>query len=281
MMQREGFSIRQACTSVGLSRAGFYRQYEQDEPQQADVELRAAIHEVALESRSYGYRRVSEELQHQGWEVNHKRVLRLMREDNLLALRKRRYVLTSNSQPRCWIYPNLVPELQLNGLNQLWVADITYVRLRETFVYLAVVLDAYSRKAIGWELGDTLEASLALTALRRALAERVVAPGAVHHSDRGVQYAAQEYVGLLEAHGFRISMSRPGNPYDNARAESFMKTLKCEEVYLKQYRDAAHARASIGTFIEEIYNRKRLHSALGYQSPETFEAQAAAREVGR
>jgi transposase InsO family protein len=206
-------------------------------------------------------------------------VLRLMRADNLLALRKRRWVLTTDSKHPFAIYANLAPRLVVNGVNQLWVADITYLRLRETFLYLAVVLDAHSRKAIGWELGQTLEASLALSALRKALEGRQIEPGLVHHSDRGVQYASAEYVELLESRGFLISMSRTGNPYDNAKAESFMKTLKCEEVYLKQYRDAEELRRSVGSFIDEVYNRKRLHSALGYRSPEEFEKEAAARRV--
>ena len=272
MMQQEGFSILEACRLTGISRAGYYRYWEEHEPRQCEVELRDAIHRIVLDNRCYGYRRVTRELQDQGWAVNHKRVLRLMRADNLLALRKRRYVLTTDSHHPFAIYPNLVPRLVVSGINQLWVADITYIRLRETFLYLAVILDAYSRKAVGWELGDTLEASLALSALRRALAERALQPGMVHHSDRGVQYASQEYVALLEAHGFLISMSRTGNPYDNAKAESFMKTLKYEEVYLNTYRNREEARAGIAHFIEEVYNRKRLHSSLGYRPPMEFEA---------
>jgi len=281
MMPREGFSIIEACRRVPLSRAGFYRHWQEHEPEQADVELRDAIHKIALANRFYGYRRVTAQLKQQGWVVNHKRVLRLMRADNLLALRKRRYVLTTDSKHPFAIYPNLVPRLVVNGLNQLWVADITYVRLRETFLYLAVILDAHSRKVVGWQLGNSLEASLAVAALEQALAGRTPEPGLVHHSDRGVQYASQDYVALLESHGFLISMSRTGNPYDNAKAESFMKTLKCEEVYLRQYRDANDARASIGAFLEEVYNRRRLHSALAYQSPVAFEAQqeAASRQL--
>lgn len=283
MMRLEGFSISEACRATGLSRAGFYRHYEEHEPHQADIELRDAIHKIVIENRFYGYRRVTATLNQKEWAVNHKRVLRLMRADNLLALRKRRYVLTTDSRHPFAIYPNLVPRLVINGINQLWVADITYIRLRETFLYLAVVLDAHSRKAVGWELGDTLEASLAIAALRRALADRTVEPGMVHHSDRGVQYASNDYVTLLESHGFLISMSRTGNPYDNAKAESFMKTLKCEEVYLQKYRDREEAYASIAHFIDEVYNHKRLHSALGYLPPATFEAQnykeAAARQI--
>jgi len=281
MMQREGFSVTEALRSAGLGRAGFYRHYQEHEPQQADIELRDAIQKIALENRFYGYRRVTAALRLGEWEVNHKRVLRLMRADNLLALRKRRYVLTTDSHHPFAIYPHLVPRLVVDGINQLWVADITYIRLRETFLYLAVVLDGFSRKAVGWELGDTLEATLTIGALKKALADRNPAPGIVHHSDRGVQYAAQEYVALLEAHGFLISMSRTGNPYDNAKAESFMKTLKCEEVYLRQYRDREEVQASITHFIDEVYNRKRLHSSLGYRSPVAYENQweAARRQL--
>jgi transposase InsO family protein len=279
MMQREGFSIQEACRLTGLSRAGFYRRYEENEPRQADVELRDAIHKITIENRCYGYRRVSQQLRSQGWVVNHKRVLRLMHADNLLALRKRRYVLTTDSHHPFPIYPNLVPRLVLNGMNQLWVADITYIRLRETFLYLAVILDAYSRKVIGWELGDTLQASLAVAALKKALAERRIEPGIMHHSDRGVQYASNEYVAVLEAHGFLISMSRTGNPYDNAKAESFMKTLKCEEVYLKQYRDREDVENSITSFIQQVYNGNRLHSALRYASPAQFEAELQKKEA--
>jgi putative transposase len=278
MMQQEGFSVTEACRGVGLSRAGFYRHYEEHAPAQADMELRDAIHKIALDHRFYGYRRVTAALQQQDWAVNHKRVSRLMRADNLLALRKKRYVLTTDAHHPFAIYPNLVPRLVVNSINQLWVADITYIRLRETFLYLAVILDAHSRKAVGWELGDTLEASLAVAALQRAIADRAPASGIVHHSDRGVQYASGDYVALLEANGFLISMSRTGNPYDNAKAESFMKTLKYEEVYLKAYRDREEVHASIAHFIEEVYNRKRLHSALGYLPPASFE-EAAARQL--
>jgi len=278
MMPQEGFSVTEACRGAGLSRAGFYRHYEEHAPAQADVELRDAIHRIALENRFYGYRRVTAALRQQDWAVNHKRVCRLMRADNLLALRKKRYVLTTDSHHPFAIYPNLVPRLVVNSINQLWVADLTYIRLRETFLYLAVILDAHSRKAVGWELGDTLEASLAVAALQRAIADRAIEPGIVHHSDRGVQYASGDYVAMLEGNGFLISMSRTGNPYDNAKAESFMKTLKCEEVYLKTYRDREEVRASITHFIEEVYNRKRLHSALGYLPPASFE-EAAARQL--
>ncbi len=277
MMQREGFSIAEACRIAQVGRTGFYREFLDQAPREADVLVRDAIHKVALENRLYGYRRVTAALAHAGWAVNHKRVVRLMREDNLLALRKRPFVFTTDSRHTYRVYPNAAAEMQVTHLNQLWVADITYIRLRETFVYLAVILDAYSRRVVGWNLDHRLHTELPLGALERALAERVIEPGIVHHSDRGSQYCSDEYVRRLQDLRFVLSMSRPGNPYDNAKAESFMKTLKAEEVYLQQYRDAEQARASLGLFIDAVYNRKRLHSALGYHSPCAFEA-AAARE---
>ena len=234
--------------------------------------MRDRIQRIALASRRYGYRRVTVELRRQGFVVNHKKVRRLLAEDNLLAVRKRRFALTTDSAHFLPVYPNLTPWLRLDGVDQLWQADITYIRLRQAFVYLAVVLDGFSRRVVGWRLGPTLEAELALGALADALALRRPAPGLVHHSDQGVQYACRAYVELLESQGAVISMSRRGNPYDNARCESFLKTLKSEEVALRRYRDLADARASIGRFIDEIYNRRRLHSALGYRPPAEFEA---------
>ena len=230
---------------------------------------------IAIGNRGYGYRRVTFELQQQGWTVNQKRVLRLMRLDSLLCLRKRPYVLTTDSRHPYGVFPNLTKDLPLTGINKLWVSDITYIRLLEQFIYLAVILDAFSRKVIGWALEETLEAGLAVAALERALADRAIAPGIIHHSDQGVQYASKEYVEKLLAHGFRISMSRKGSPWENARAEAFMRTLKSEEVHLRAYKDLEDARNSIAHFLEQVYNRKRLHSALGYLSPEAFESQAA------
>ncbi len=218
---------------------------------------------ITLTNRRYGYRRVTAELRRQGFTVNHKKVLRLMRNDNLLAIRKRRYVLTTDSDQHRAVYPNWANSLQIDGLNQLWQSDISYVRMRRSFVYLAVVMDSDSRRVIGWELGSSLEAVLAVNALRKAIELRRPKPGLIHHSDQGAQYALRAYVNLLEEHGALISMSRRGNPYDNARMESFMKTLKSEEVNLQTYQSIDEARASIEEFIDAVYNQKRLHSALG------------------
>jgi transposase InsO family protein len=260
------------CALAEVSRAGFYRWQHAPPAADTDLDLRDEIQRIALEWPCYGWRRVTAELARRGWAVNHKRVWRLMREDNLLCLRRRKFVVTTDSNHALPVYPNRAADLVLTGIDQLWVADITYIRLEIEFVYLAVILDAYSRRAIGWALERTLEDELSLAALRRALRARSPVPGGlVHHSDRGVQYAAKDYTDLLKAHQIDISMSRRGNPYDNARCESFMKTLKYEEVYRQEYRDLAEARASIGRFIEKVYNQKRLHSALGYRPPVEFE----------
>lgn len=254
-----------------MSRAGYYRRLADHAPAEHDMELRDRLQRIVLAHRRYGYRRVTAELRRQGLLVNHKKVLRLMRQDNLLAVQAKGCVFTTDSKHLLPLYPNLLPHLKLDGLDQIWQSDITYIRLRERFVYLAVVLDAFSRRVIGWRLGETLEAELAVGALRQALQTRRPAPGLVHHSDQGVQYASRDYVELLVEHGALLSMSRRGNPYDNAKAESFMKTLKREEVALRRYRDLADAQASIGEFLDEIYNQRRLHSALGYCPPAEFE----------
>jgi putative transposase len=264
-------TVQRMCALAKVSRAGFYRFPTARSGGDAEVELRDAMQRIALEFPSYGWPRMTEELKRRGWAANHKRVYRLMREDNLLCLRRRKFVATTDSAHTLPVYPNLAGAMTLTGLDQLWVADITYIRLRTEFVYLAVILDAYSRRVIGWALGRTLEDELTLRALRIALDQRRPAPGLVHHSDRGVQYASGDYTDLLRAHGIVISMSRKGNPYDNAKAESFMKTLKYEEVFREDYRDLIEAHAGIGYFLEQVYNQKRLHSALGYRPPAEFE----------
>jgi transposase InsO family protein len=260
------------CQLAQVSRAGFYRAFQEQEPQQEEMELRSTIQQVFLEHhRRYGARRITKELRRRGVVVNHKRVERLMKEDNLLAVQPKAFVTTTNSQHECEVYLNLARRLKLTGINQLWVADITYLRLQGEFVYLAVILDAFSRKVVGWELDRKMTCALTKTALERAIASRQPAPGLVHHSDRGVQYAAQEYIKLLEQHQILPSMSRPANPYDNASCESFMWTLKREEIYASDYRDLEHLRQNLEEFIERYYNRVRLHSTLGYQPPEEFE----------
>ena len=259
------------CAMTGLNRAGFYRSRLPRQGVPVEMELRDEMQKIALESPSYGYRRITAELRRRNFAVNHKRVLRMMRQDNLLCVRHRAFVTTTDSRHGLPVYPNVARDLEPTAVNQLWVADITYIRLREEFVYLSVVLDAYSRRVIGWALGRTLEAELAVSALRMALQSRRPAPGLVHHSDRGVQYASHQYTELLKDHEVTISMSRKGNPYDNAACESFVKTLKYDEVYRNEYRDVEDARSCIGQFLEVIYNRQRLHSALGYRAPADFE----------
>ena len=263
-----------------ISRSSFYRLDPERQPStDRDMELRDAIQRIALEWPCYGRPRITQELRRQGWTVNPKRVYRLMREDNLLCVRRRKFVVTTDSNHGRRIYPNLARELVRSGVNQLWIADITYIRLLEEFVFLAAILDAFSRRVIGWALDRNLDDELTLTALRMALERRLPRPGLVHHSDRGSQYASSDYIALLETNHIRISMSRKGNPWDNAACESFMKTLKYEEVYRNEYRDMAEARASIGAFLEKVYNQKRLHSALGYLPPAEFEAQLAVQNV--
>jgi putative transposase len=265
-----------------VSRSGFYRFDDAEPDPDRDMDLRDAIQKIALEWPSYGRPRITKELRRRGWQVNPKRVYRLMREDNLLCVRKRKFVITTDSNHARKVYPNLARNMVLTATDRLWQADITYIRLRDEFVFLAVILDAYSRRVIGWALDRTMEDSLTLTALRMALSRRVVEAGLVHHSDRGSQYASTDYTEFLQANGIRISMSRKGNPWDNAACESFMKTLKYEEVLRNEYRDLAEARASIREFLEKVYNRKRLHSALGYLPPAEFERnhkEAATRRI--
>jgi putative transposase len=275
--------LQRLCELATVSRAGFYRWRHAPPAQDADIDVRDQIQRIALEWPCYGWRRVRAELRRRGWTVNHKRVRRIMREDNLLCLRRRKFVVTTtDSKHNLPVYPNLAGEMVLTGIDQLWVADITYIRLETEFVYLGVVLDRYSRRVIGWDLERTLEDDLTVAALRMALRSRTPGPGLVHHSDRGVQYASGEYTDLLKENKIRISMSRTGNPYDNGTCESFMKTLKYEEVYRQEYRDLAEARASIEQFLNKVYNQQRLHSALGYRPPVEFEqalVQAAGSEA--
>jgi transposase InsO family protein len=268
-------TIRRLCQLGGVSRAGYYRHFEAHAPARADADLRDAIQRVSLAHRHYGYRRITAQLRREGWIANAKRVLRLMREDNLLCQRAHPFVpRTTDSRHGFAIVPNLIRHLVPTGLDQIWVADITYVRLGEAFIYLAVILDAFSRKVIGWALDDHLEARLAIEALDMAITARNPAPDMlIHHSDRGVQYASIDYGRRLEARGIAISMSRVANPYDNAKAESFMKTLKAEEVNGKAYATLDHARRDIGRFVDTVYNTQRLHSALGYKPPAEFEAE--------
>jgi putative transposase len=285
MKANRGLSLERMVKLGRVSRSGFYRFQDAEPSPDRDMDLRDAIQRIALEWPSYGRPRITEELRRRGWRVNPKRVYRLMREDNLLCVRKRKFVVTTDSNHGRKVYPNLARDMILTGTDQLWRADITYIRLRDEFVFLAVILDAYSRRVIGWALGRTLEDELPLAALRMALSRRNVQPGLVHHSDRGSQYASNEYTNLLKAHQIVISMSRKANPWDNAGCESFMKTLKYEEVLRNEYRDLAEALTSIPRFLEKIYNQKRLHSALGYLPPAEFERNlqikkdAAARQL--
>jgi len=279
MKVRRGLTIRRMVELSAMSRASFYRSLAPKAAgSDADMDLRDAIQRIALAWPCYGRPRLTAELRRQGWRVNPKRVYRLMREDNLLCVRRRKFLVTTDSAHGLRVYSNLARTMVLTTINQLWIADITYIRLQLEFVFLAVILDAFSRRNIGWALARRLSAELTLSALRMAVSRRAIPPGLVHHSDQGVQYASRDYTQFLQGLGIQISMSRKGNPWDNAACESFIKTLKYEEVYRSEYRDLEDARASIGQFLEKVYNQKRLHSALGYLPPVEFEAQWAAQK---
>ena len=282
MFLQGSLSIERMCQLVAVSRRGFYRSLQEQRPTEEAMEVRSVIQQIALEHRRrYGYRRITAELHRRGMQVNHKRVVRIMREDNLLGLQPQRFKVTTDSNHKFEVYLNLAGRMKLSGINQLWVADITYIRLKAEFVYLAVILDGFSRRVVGWSLDRTLAARLTIEALERAIVERWPEPGLVHHSDRGFQYACAEYIAILEKYHMVPSMSRPANPYDNASCESFMKTLKQEEIYANKYDDLNQLRTNIEEFIEEYYNRQRLHSALGYRSPEEFERKAECQAESR
>lgn len=267
-------SIRRLCQLTGTGRTWYYQRPSAAERARRDVALRDAIEQIVLEFPGYGYRRVTKPLQRDDWVVNHKRVLRVMRAESLLCHLKKHFVTTTDATHDYRRYPNLIKELTIERLDQVWVADITYIRLPTAFVYLAAVLDAYSRRCIGWQLSRAIDTQLALVALEHALGTRPPLSGVIHHSDQGVQYASQRYVTRLETAGLQPSMSAPGNPYENARAESFFKTLKREEVYLNDYQSFADAEAHLDHFIDAVYNQKRLHSSLGYRPPVEFETMA-------
>jgi putative transposase len=278
MSQQGSLSIERMCQLAPVSRAGFYRSLQASQPLEEEMLVRAKIQEIVLaHRRRYGYRRITAELRRRGLLVNHKRVARLMRDDNLLAVQPRAFVATTDAQHDLEVYLNLASRLTLTGLNQLWVADITYIRLHAEFVYLAVILDGFSRKVVGWALDKTLATRLPLTALHQAITARQPPPGTVHHSDRGIQYASEAYVQLLRQYQMIPSMSRPANPYDNASCESFLKTLKREEISATTYRDLEQLHRHMAAFIDQYYNRTRLHSALGYRPPEEFECAVASR----
>lgn len=267
-------SLRQRCPLLGISRRGVYaaRQPPTGALPAEAVAVREAIERLVLEFPGYGYRRVTAALRRDGWTVNAKRVLRLMRDESLLCQRQRRFVRTTDSRHGQGSYPNLLRERVLTGPNQAWVADITYVRLPTTFVYLAALLDAWSRRVVGWELSRTIDTDLSLAALERAIRRRGPTPGLIHHSDHGVQYASTRYVARLEAIGAQISMAAIGNVDENALAESFFATLKREEVYLHDYQSFVEAETNLERFLDDVYNHKRLHSSLGYRPPSEFEA---------
>ena len=278
-------SISQSCQALEVSRCGYYKWIDHQQSAASltnnDIDLKDEIQEIVLEFPGYGYRRVTAELRNRGHVINHKRVLKLMREDNLLCLKKSFKPVTTDSCHGLPVYPNLLKSIQISAPNQVWASDITYVQLLHEHIYLAVIIDLVSRKCIGWDLSRNMGSHLAMNALAMALKNRWTESlqGLIHHSDQGVQYASKDYVDCLKKHNIQISMSRKGNPYDNAFAESFIKTLKVEEVYLNEYQTFEDALRNIRHFIEKVYNKKRLHSALGDKSPDQFEMEAALNTV--
>lgn len=269
-------SMSSACSLLGISRSGYIQWVRRKQTCISDpymMKIKNEMHLIAVAFPRYGYRRMTIELRRRGYRMNKKRVLNLMTVDNLLCVKQRYVPRTTDSDHNFPRYPNLAKDIVVTGLNQLWVADITYIRLVREFVYLAVIIDVFSRKCIGWALSRDIDTNLTMSALDAALKSRTCLgiSGLIHHSDQGVQYASHEYVNLLKEHGISISMSRRGNPYDNAFAESFMKTLKYEEVYLCEYESYDEAFKHIQEFIEVVYNKKRIHSGIGYATPVEFE----------
>jgi len=283
--QYDAIPLSRKAELLGVNRRSYYKWLQRPPPDsqrvRQEMKVRDELQKIAIEFPRYGYRRMTVELHNRGYLVNHKKVLRLMQEDNLLCVKKQFKPLTTDSNHPHRVYPNLLRYKQLTRPDQGWASDITYIQLPDTFVYLAVILDVYTRKCIGWKLGKYLDTQLTLDALNQAICQRWNSSlhGLIHHSDQGVQYAATEYVNQLKIHNIQISMSRKGNPYDNAFAESFIKTLKYEEVYLNEYNSFADAVENIGGFIDIVYNKKRLHSSLGYKSPEAFEMEVKTNKL--
>lgn len=262
-----------ACSAFEISRSSYYAWKNHEIKTDADTDVRKLINDIALEFSKYGYRRITKELHRRNKAVNHKKVLRIMREGNLLVRKKKFRPITTDSGHGLQVYPNLAKDLQVTSLNQLWVSDITYIQLLNEYVYLAVIIEIFSRKCIGWDLSRSIDTRLTLNALNMAISDRksIGFENLIHHSDQGVQYASKDYVNRLKENGIKISMSRKGNVYDNAFAESFIKTLKTEEVYVKEYKTMEEAYDNIKEFVEKVYNKKRLHSSIGYVPPEEFE----------
>jgi putative transposase len=277
LLPQFSISVTNACSCMDVSRSGYYNWLARNRlPHQVDpleMQLKDEIHLIAIEFPKYGYRRIKKELDRRGFKVNYKRVLDLMRVDNLLCIKKTFVPVTTNSNHNHRVYPNMARDMEVTGINQLWVADITYIQLPKEFIYLAVIIDVGSRRCIGWDLDRTIDTQLTLNALYKALDCRAGQnlDDLVHHSDQGVQYASNAYIECLKEHDIQISMSRRGNPYDNAFCESFIKTLKYEEVYLSDYRTFDEAFDNLENFIDSVYNEKRLHSKIGYLPPIEFE----------
>lgn len=281
MIQQSSLPMSKASRVLGVTPRAYYKWRQRKEPSDPDLELRKEIHDVALEFPKYGYRRVTHALRRQGRMVNHKRVLRLMKEENLLVRRKKFKPVTTQSNHGLPKYPNLIRDVELTGINQVWVSDITYIRLLYGFVYLAVIMDLYSRRCIGWALSHHPDALLTLDALDMAIALRGEdeIQGCIHHSDQGVQYAAYAYIDRLAEVGMKPSMGEVGNSYDNAFAESFIKTIKNEEVWMNEYETMEDVYRNIKLFLEEVYNKKRLHSSIEYKPPIEFEQEGLNKSV--